>query len=161
MMTPTTARRSFTDEFNTKRCSSTPTSRSRKRSAASPRSKNRVIWNLTAFSALKFSHPTLKIALASMFQRNFLKVRKGFCGVFPITFLVNISGKAAIADILCGDPFVRRGKPHGQRRDQRVLLGVAQFGGGREQGHMTGRIKPLVTVSSVFWRRFPDQRFAG
>ena len=54
------------------------------------------------------------------------------------------------AGVLRGDPFVCRHQSSGERRDQRVLLGVAQLSGDREQRHPTGRIDSAVTASSAF-----------
>lgn len=42
-------------------------------------------------------------------------------------------------DALCSNPFVRRHQPLGQRRDQRILLGMAQLGRSRKQGHPSCR----------------------
>ncbi|MFL5279907.1 MAG: hypothetical protein ACJ8AW_02635, partial [Rhodopila sp.] len=54
------------------------------------------------------------------------------------------------AGVLRGDPFVCRHQPSGERRDQRVLLGVAQLSGGREQRHPMCRTDAAVTASSTF-----------
>ena len=45
------------------------------------------------------------------------------------------------AFVLCGEPLVRQRQPSGQRRDQRVLLGVAQLGGCGQQRHPPCRIE--------------------
>ena len=54
------------------------------------------------------------------------------------------------AGVLRRDAAIRQSQPRGQRRDQRVLLGVAQVGGNREQRHPMCRIDPPVAVSSNF-----------
>ena len=58
--------------------------------------------------------------------------------------------RASWRDGLCGDPLVRQRQPSGQRRDQRVLLGVAQLSGGGEQRHPAFRIDSAVTASRIF-----------
>ena len=52
--------------------------------------------------------------------------------------------------ILRGDAGVRQSQPGGQRRNQRVLFGVAQLGGNRKPRHPLFRIDSAVTVSRKF-----------
>ena len=60
------------------------------------------------------------------------------------------------AGVLRGDPVLlgrdllqRRRQPRGQRRDRRVLIGVAQAGVVRERGHPISKLDSGVTVSRV------------
>ena len=53
--------------------------------------------------------------------------------------------------VLDCDPPVSQRQPSGQRRDQRVLLEVAQLGGRGEQRHPMARIDSPVTASRSFW----------
>ena len=52
--------------------------------------------------------------------------------------------------ILLGDVGVRQSQPGGQRRNQRVLFGVAQLGGNRKPGYPLFTIDSAVTASRVF-----------
>ena len=54
------------------------------------------------------------------------------------------------AALLFGNDDQRRVQPHGQRCDQRVLLGVAQAGEVGGRGHPAFRIDSAVVVSRVF-----------
>jgi hypothetical protein len=52
---------------------------------------------------------------------------------------------------------IRQGQARSQRRDQRILIGVAQVGGGGKQQLSTRRIDSSVTVSSSSFL-LPHQR---
>ena len=54
------------------------------------------------------------------------------------------------ACILRSDVGVRQSQPGGQRRNQRVLFGMAQLGGNRKPRHPLFRINSAVTASRIF-----------